>query len=426
MFESFFPRPKLFFASAALWALAAVLLWFFFVRELGGSLSLGGIFGLGLPEALPEGADEAAVAAFDAASTFPMDFWSHQYMIVAYALFAGFWLWFSPSKWAKWSVAGSALIIFVVWFQVWIDVKINDWFGIFYDTIQKALAEPNSVSAPEFYGQLFTFAKYAGVAIVVAVLNAFFVSHYVFRWRTAMNDRYVNMWSKIRDIEGASQRVQEDTMRFAGIMEGLGVALIDSVMTLIAFLPILWGFSSFVKELPWIGAVPQALVIVAVLWAVFGTGLLALAGIKLPGLNFRNQRVEATFRKELVLGEDNIDRAQPATLHDLFGYVRQNYFTLYLNYLYFNVVRYIYLQTGAILPYVALAPTILAGGFTLGVMQQILRAFGRVVGSFQFLVNSWTTIVELMSIYKRLAAFEAQIEGRRLNAIEAEPDTAAA
>ena len=113
-------------------------------------------------------------------------------------------------------------------------------------------------------------------------------------------------------------------------------------------------------------------------------------------------------------------------MNDLFGYVRTNYFTLYLNYLYFNVVRYIYLQTGAILPYVALAPTILAGGFTLGVMQQILRAFGRVVGSFQFLVNSWTTIVELMSIYKRLAAFEAQIEGRRLNAIEAEGDTAAA
>ena len=169
MFESFFPRPKLFFASAAIWALAAVLLWFLVIDELGGKLSLGGMFGLGLPEALPEGADEAAVAAYEAARVFPMDFWSHQYMIVAYALFAGFWLWFAPSKWANWSVAGSALIIFVVWFQVWIDVKINDWFGIFYDTIQKALAEPNSVSAPEFYGQLFTFAKYAGVAIVVAL-----------------------------------------------------------------------------------------------------------------------------------------------------------------------------------------------------------------------------------------------------------------
>jgi ABC-type long-subunit fatty acid transport system fused permease/ATPase subunit len=42
-------------------------------------------------------------------------------------------------------------------------------------------------------------------------------------------------------------------------------------------------------------------------------------------------------------------------------------------------------------------------------MQQIVRAFGRVENSFQYLVNSWTTIVELISVYKRLRAFERQI-----------------
>ena len=73
-----------------------------------------------------------------------------------------------------------------------------------------------------------------------------------------------------------------------------------------------------------------------------------------------------------------------------------------------------------ILPYVALGPTIVAAGFSLGVMQQIIRAFGRVENSFQFLVNSWTTIVELMSIYKRLAAFERAIAGDDLAAIEFE------
>ena len=39
-----------------------------------------------------------------------------------------------------------------------------------------------------------------------------------------------------------------------------------------------------------------------------------VAGIKLPGLEFRNQRVEAAFRKELVLGEDDEKRAEPETL----------------------------------------------------------------------------------------------------------------
>lgn len=43
-----------------------------------------------------------------------------------------------------------------------------------------------------------------------------------FRWRTAMNDYYTANWDKLRHVEGASQRVQEDTMRFATIMEDLG------------------------------------------------------------------------------------------------------------------------------------------------------------------------------------------------------------
>ncbi|MEL6427475.1 MAG: SbmA/BacA-like family transporter, partial [Pseudomonadota bacterium] len=240
-----------------------------------------------------------------------------------------------------------------------------------------------------------------------------------------MNDRYVDLWSRVRHIEGASQRVQEDTMRFAAIMEGLGSRFIDAVMTLIAFLPILWALSENVPELPIIGQVPGALVWVALLWSIGGTLLLAVAGIRLPGLEFRNQRVEAAFRKELVLGEENEVRAQPVTLAELFGNVRRNYFRLYLNYLYFNIARYGYLQAGVLVPYLALGPTIIAAGFTLGVLQQVVRAFGRVENSFQFLVNSWTTIVELMSIYKRLQAFEAAIAGDKLAEIEFEPESQA-
>ena len=172
------------------------------------------------------------------------------------------------------------------------------------------------------------------------------------------------------------------------------------------------------KEIPILGAIPHALVWVAIIWSIFGTGLLALVGIRLPGLEFRNQRVEAAFRKELVLGEDSATRAQPPRLNELFTNVRKNYFRLYFNYLYFNIFRYAYLQVGVLVPYMALAPTIIAGGITLGVMQQTLRAFNRVENSFQYLVNSWTTIVELLSIHKRLQAFEAAIDNKPLPKID--------
>lgn len=39
-------------------------------------------------------------------------------------------------------------------------------------------------------------------------------------------------------------------------------------------------------------------------------------------------------------------------------------------------------------------------------MTQITNVFDQVRSSFQYLINSWTTLVELMSIYKRLRTFE--------------------
>jgi peptide/bleomycin uptake transporter len=415
MFSSFFPTPRLFFPAALIWTALCMALWYGLARDMGPALSLGGLVGYPYP---PAGTPAAPTGV---AALTGQDIWLYEYMIVAGAVFCALVRVVLPHRWFWWSVAGSALIVFLLWFQVQLDVLINNWFGTFYNMLQQALAKPGAVTLEAFYGQLQTFAWIAMVGITSAVLTAFFTSHYVFRWRQAMNDFYIGHWQRLRHIEGASQRVQDDTQRFADTVEGLGTSFVQALMTLIAFLPILWGLSSYVKELPLVGYVPQALVFVAIVWAAVGTGALAAAGVRLPGLTFRNQRVEAAYRKELVLGEDDAARAEPPTLRALFADVRRNYFRLYWNYLYFNVVRYGYLQAGVLVPYIALAPTIVAGGLTLGVMTQTTRAFGRVEESFQYLVRSWTTIVSLMSIYKRLRAFEATLRDEPLAPIEHEP-----
>ena len=406
MFVSFFPKPKWLFLSAALWSLAAVLLWFFGGKELGAVV--------GLPP-IPSGTPPVIGVATFWSRPF---IWFYIYFAVAVALFAGFWFVYAPHRWSIWSILGSAFILFATYFQVQVSVAVNDWYGPFYDLIQAALSKSRPVTLAEFNGYLLSFAGIAFVGVTTAVLVAYFVSHYVFRWRTAMNEYYMANWPQLRTIEGASQRVQEDTMRFATTTEDLGTSLINSIMTLIAFLPVLVHLSRDVTELPFIGHVPNALVIAGVLWSAFGTGFLWLVGIRLPGLQFRNQRVEAAYRKELVYGEDNPDRAQPPTVAELFDNVRRNYFRLYFNYMYFNVARFAYLQTDNIFPYILLGPTIVAGRITLGAMNQILNAFEQVRSSFQYLVNSWTTIVELQSIYKRLRAFEATLEGDPLPPID--------
>lgn len=316
---------------------------------------------------------------------------------------------FLSRRWLPWSVLGTVLILLSTWYRVQLDVQINEWFGTFYDLVQNALSKPGSITLSQYWQQLSTFLGIAMIYITVAVLVDFFVKHYVFRWRQAMNDYYMAFWPKLRTIEGAAQRVQEDTMRFARIMEGLGVELVRSIMTLAAFLPILWGLSDRITSIPVLGAIPHSLVWVSIGWAVFGTVLLAATGVLLPGLEFNNQRVEAAYRKELVYGEDHPERATPPVAASLFQHVRRNYFRLFFHYLYFDVVKWSYLQVSVLVPLIAMGPTIAAGVITLGVMQQIARAFDKVTESFQYLVLSWGTIVELISVYKRLRAFERRI-----------------
>ena len=396
MFVSFFPRANLFFPSVILWTVLSMAVWYGYAHNLfQGPMPVGVSVFWSTPE-----------------------LWFDAYFALCTAIFAAAWMILAPHPWAGWSILGSALILFASYFQVQVSVAINGWFGPFYDLVQAALSKSKPVTLAEFYAQLATFAGIAFVAVTVSVLTSFFTSHYIFRWRTAMNEFYIENWPQLRTIEGASQRVQEDTMRFAQTLEGLGATLIRSVLTLIAFLPILMKLSGVITELPLVGEIPYPLVWAAVVWSLFGTGLLALIGIKLPGIEFFNQRVEAAYRKELVIGEDDPARADPPTLAALFRNVRRNYFWLYLNYVYFNIGRIIYLQADVIFPYVLLAPTIVAGKITLGPMNQILRAFSEVRSSFQYLVTSWSTIVDLISIYKRLRGFEAKMYGEPMPSIE--------
>lgn len=408
MFKSFFPDSRAFWPSVILWTVICCGVWFQW------SEAIGARFGLQMAEAAPViGLGHFVTDAF---------LLFYGYYALSVALFALAWFTLKPSRWQRWSILGSAFILFSTYYSVQVSVAINNWRRPFFDSVQAALSPNSKVTTADLYVLMLQFAEIAFVAIFIFVITRFFVSHYIFRWRTAMNDFYTSQWPQVRSIEGASQRVQEDTMRFATIMEGLGVSMVEAVMTLFAFLPVLWSLSAYVSELPVFGAVPAPLFSAAIAWSVFGTLLLAAVGIKLPGLEFKNQRVEAAYRKELVYGEDNPARAQPETLVSLFADVRKNYFRLYFHYMYFNVARSLYLQADNIFAYLILVPTIAAGKITFGILQQILTAFSQVSNAFQYLVNSWTTIVELLSVYKRLTAFEAAIKHEALPAIEAQPE----
>lgn len=398
MFRSFFPKPRIFFPAAVLWVAAFMALWFLAGGWLEQRLSLGPWLAIKATQADPK-------PFFDADRV-----WLYEYVIAVGYLFCVPWyIWSNNRRWLNWSVVGSVTIVEVVYFNVQISAWLNNWYGQFYDLIQNALSKPGSVTADQFYGYIWTVAIVLSANITILVLNAFFNSHYLFRWRRAMSFYYMANWKRVRHVEGASQRVQEDTRDFVNIVENLGRSFIDSVMTLIVFLPILWGLSQRITNLPLIGQVDGSLVWVALVSAAFGTVLLWVVGIRLPGLNFHNQRVEAAFRKELVYGEDYDENARPASVRDFFRNVQRNYFRLYFHYLYFNIARFAYLNGAQFIPYVAMGPSIAKATITFGIFQQVLNAFGQVSDSFRFLVSSWTSIIDLLSIHKRLAGFESHM-----------------
>ena len=316
---------------------------------------------------------------------------------------------FTKSSWYLWSWAGSFLILSSLWVQVKIDVKINEWFGEFYDMIQKALSKPNSITIEEYWSSLLSFTTLAAMYVGVAVIVSYFTSHYLFRWRTSMVEWYHSVYEKARKIEGASQRVQEDTIKFSRIMESLGTSLIEAIMILIEFMPILFGLSVGIPIF-FFGEWNYGLIVGALIWSLGGTIFLIILGLilRLVGIEYDLQKKEAAYRKILVIAEDD-GSVRPKTIEELFDGVRKIHFLSYLRYLYFNIGRIAYLQANVLSAYIFLAPAIVAGAVTLGVMQQIIRAFGRVEGSMQYILKAWPTIIELASVYKRLREFEFKI-----------------
>tara|TARA_B110000263_G_C15253453_1_gene485264 strand:+ start:189 stop:1190 length:1002 start_codon:yes stop_codon:yes gene_type:complete len=317
---------------------------------------------------------------------------------------------FTNKNWSLWAYLGSSVILISIWLQVQIDVKINEWFGEFYDMIQKALGTPNAITMDEYMGGLLSFAKLAAMSIILGLAISFLTSHFLFRWRTSMVDWYHSVYDKARKIEGASQRVQEDTIKFSRIMESLGTSFIEAILVLVEFFPLLMGLAVGIPIL-WFGDWSYGLVSGAFLWAVGGTILMIILAwiLRLVGIEYDLQKKEAAYRKILVIAEDD-GGIRPKTLEELFNGVRKIHFKSYLYYLYFNIGRLAYLQANVLAAYIFLAPAIVAGVMTLGVMQQIIRAFGRVEGSLQYLFRAWPTIIELASVYKRLREFEKRIQ----------------
>ncbi|HIC3265024.1 TPA: putative transporter [Campylobacter jejuni] len=390
---------------------------------------------------------------------------------------------FKSKKWVLWAYLGLFLLLFFLYIQTSLNVAINSWYSDFYNVLQKpkielldsnstqkietnfennatliqeanqraeqnfqkanfinkgalyyyqnlleyffnsrAMIEKPNYSANDFYALILVFLAIAIPYVLIATINIYFASVYAFKWREAMTFSYLKFWkNKDDNIEGSSQRIQEDTYNFSKIVESLGLSFIKALMTLVAFIPILWSLSDVVSKalfanlsenssFYFLKNIDGLLVYIALLISLGGLVVSWFVGIKLPGLEYNNQKAEAAFRKELVYAEDNRkEYAKNETMIELFTGLKFNYKRLFLHYGYFNIWLILFEQMIVIVPFLIMAPGLFAGAIGLGIVMQINNAFDQVRSSFSVFITNWTTITQLRSIHKRLKEFEKNI-----------------
>lgn len=379
---------------------------------------------------------------------------------------------FGDKKWFWWAYGVGIILLALSYYLVHLSVQFNVWYGGFYNIIQKNQEHTLDEYWKSLIQFMWIALPYIATATAMEIIAFFYAFkwreaitfNYVPRWR--------NVSVK---IEGESQRIQEDPQQYAEIVESLGLQAVNAAMTLIAFIPLLWQLSKgmhvpmvgtstgqimwfgvfiiifggklwqfilkeiFTEELPDLQLANNVMAIIAasgflaIFWQltkiiniesttgslVWTALFISLGGMavtwtvakRLPKLEYKNQMVEAAWRKELVLAEeDKANFALMPKVIELFTGVKLNYYRLYRNKGYVSLWLNTYGQCMVIVPFIIVGPGLMAGIATLGLTMQIVNSFGEVRSSLAVVINNWTRITRLRSIWMRLHEFEANLD----------------
>ena len=368
-------------------------------------------------------------------------------------MFAEFFL---RSHWKTLAVAWGGLVVVLGYslFLAWIKAQINDFYTQFYDLMQMAgtvaaIDERDSGSGDfgalladyraQVWAQLWRFAAIVAPLVGASPAAKWARSAWAFAWRAALMQAYLRAWDTTKEpIEGASQRLHEDTQRFCGALQGCLATLLDAVFTLAVFTPILLGLSAKVPPPVSCGLLDGAwLWLTALAAAGVGLGGAATFGQKLVGLEVNNQRVEAALRKDLVLLETTPAVIVGVPTHALVGdgssqragevrhyapslyfgltlqRLRRNYHALFRHFSLLNFWLSLYDQTMVIFPYLVAAPLLFADDpadrITLGTLVQLSNSFDKVFSSLSVIAENWGAVNEFRSVLRRLREFEAKL-----------------
>lgn len=336
---------------------------------------------------------------------------------------------------SAWAWAGLVAILAHGLFRAWLKYLLNGWYSRFYDLGGSA----SEVGSGDFQGLeegardvaslLWEFALICLPQVLLHPLFKLFSNLWVLKWRVALVNSYLARWRVDGgSIENGAQRVHEDTQRFARGLQTCFVVVLDAVLTLFVFAPLLLRMGGSIQPFDLPGA-----------WLLSACALVSLVGISgsvlfgwsLVGLEVANQKVEAELRKKLVLLEERPTDARhadessafteiaidesvpPSAFSKVIRDLKANYVRLYKRFALFSLWLGSYEQTVTILPYAVTAPLLFcsdpARRISLGRVTQVSNAFSNVFSSLNILADNWVEVTDWLSVLRRLREWETHI-----------------
>ena len=316
---------------------------------------------------------------------------------------------------------------------VGITVLLNEWNNRFYNALQER-------NWGNFVHQLGYFCILAAAFIVLAVYQLYLNQWLQIRWRRWMTRQYLDHWLSGANhyrmqllgdtADNPDQRISEDINQFISLTLGIGLQLLNSTVTILSFMVILWALS-MAAPLHLFGmsvTIPGYLLWAALIYAVIGTAFTHLIGRPLIALNFQQQRFEADFRFNLVRTRENSEQialltgeqAETDRLLMRFGNVVGNWYNIMIRQKRLTFFTASYSQAAVVFPFVMVSPAYFANLVQLGGLMQTANAFGQVQGALSVFVSIYRSLAEWRAVVERLSGFDRSVAAARAIAV-AEP-----
>lgn len=272
-----------------------------------------------------------------------------------------------------------------------------------------------------FRQNLWRYLGTFAIAIPIGAFYKFTADRLSLAWRDWMTNHllrryfYNRVYYRLRSsatVDNPDQRITEDVKLFTTNVLGYLLIVINSVITLIAFVGVLWGIS-------------PALLLALFGYAAAGTAASVLIGRRLVGLHFTQYQREADFRYGLVRVRDNAEsiaffRGEKREQHDLvrrFVEVLRNSISIiaWNRNLAFFTNTYNYLAL--VLPPLIVGPLYMRGEIEFGVVTQaesafaaVLLALSMIVAQFDGLSQCAAGVRRLGELWDELDDFDAEDE----------------